>query len=95
MAMCVEGGAEGCEDGVGDGIGREVVFGVPLDTDCEAGTGGAADRLDGAVGGGGLRDQSGGEAVDALEEALRGGDEGETETRQEALLDLIYDRDDG
>ena len=35
------------------------------------------------------------EAVDALEEALRGGDEGETETRQEALLDLIYDRDDG
>jgi len=35
------------------------------------------------------------EAIDALEEALRGGDEGETETRQEALLDLIYDRDDG
>ena len=35
------------------------------------------------------------EAIDALEEALRAGDEGETETRQEALLDLIYDRDDG
>jgi len=36
-----------------------------------------------------------GAAIDTLEEALRRGDEGETETRQEALLDLIYDRDDG
>ena len=33
-------------------------------------------------------------AIDSLEEALRRGDEGETDTRQEALLDLIYDRGD-
>ena len=33
-------------------------------------------------------------AIESLEEALRRGDEGETDTRQEALLDLIYDRDD-